>query len=183
MATVVPIYSYIYGFLGGTSRNPYKLNDVLNFIGVLSKRDNIPIAITPYASPLQTKPYSYRGFGKEYYVPKNWRDCLYVDLVTWHYYIISPSRNNSIGEASWDAFRITDLFHGIRVEHKNNSGNLISETLNHSGSFIDLSRKVGINEVLDTLSKNEKPIRLNIRENIYDSDGRLIYTFFKFDID
>ena len=85
-------YYYILGFTDGRRKDiPYKdLKEVLNFVGVLAKRDHVPLFCMPYSA--SEKDYRHNYCAKKYYVPVNWRDCLYEDLKTRHFYIISPSQ-------------------------------------------------------------------------------------------
>lgn len=167
MARTVPRISLIYG-IDGSWRDcqPYNdLSEVLNKIGVMAKRTKVPYAqvIIP---PSKIKEYSYIGIN-EYRVPSNWRDCLYEDLETGHYFIVSPSPDNDIDSPdmySWIAFRITGLFDGIRwysVDETTKRG--VREILHHTGTFIDLLRRCNLNEVLDTLAETQKPIIITTR--------------------
>ena len=164
--------SRIYGIEGSTRWDPYKdLNEVLNIIGIMAKRDKIPYArvIIP---PSKVKTYYYEDM--EYYAPNYWRDCLYEDLETGDYYIISPDPKNknypSNSVYSWIAFKVTGLTDGIRYCSRDDSGKRTKEILYHSGSFIDLIKRCNLNEVLDTLAKNQKPIVIKVLRRLYSPE-------------
>ena len=171
MTTSEPeIYSYVKGIYG-SSRNlkPYNdLKEVLNMLGVMAKRDKLPFGFLSAGTP--TMEYSYRGLGDKYYVPKNWRDCLYEDLKTRQYYIISPDPDNEKEDPeycfSWLAFRITELIQGLRILCKDTEGKYMSKTVYHTGSFVELLKTANMNEVFDTMAKNEKPIKITFKEVI-----------------
>lgn len=173
--------STIIGYDGTGREKPYKdINEVLNFIGVMAKRDKVPLARMPTRNPRAM--YFYDKLGYTYYVPVNWRNYLYEDLKSRYHYIISPSSFNNETVFSWDIFRLSDLMDGHQCVRKNKYGKIGLETIHHSGSFIDLIRKCDINEVLDTLAKNRKPITIKVREAIRTPDHKLIYVFCNFDI-
>ena len=168
--------SMIYGISESWRFKPYNdLNEVLKTIGVMAKRTEVPYAqvIIP---PSKIKGYSYLGIN-EYRVPSNWRDCLYEDLETGHYFIVSPSPDNDKDRPSrfsWIAFRITGLFDGIRrYSVDETTKRRVREILHHTGTFIDLLRRCNLNEVLDTLAKTQKPIIITTRRlynNITDRE-------------
>lgn len=165
------IYSSIYGIEGSTRWGPYKdLNEVLNKIGVMAKRSEVPFARMIHLP--RKKRYDYGDLsGLAYVVPKNWRDCLYEDLETGDYYIISPYPENNESSFSWIAFKLSGLTDGIRHMGRDDSGKIIRETLHHSGSFIDLMCRYSLNEILDTLAINQKPIVIKIVRRLYDING------------
>ena len=173
MARSVMRNSGIYGIEGSWRDNkPYTdLAEVLNSIGVMSKRTEIPYAqvIIP---PSRIKQYNYRVM--EYYVPKDWRDRLYEDLETGHYYIVSPDPENEKKdpeyEYSWIAFRVTGITDGIRHYYTDDSGKRVREILYHSGTFIDLLKRCNLNEILDTLAKNGKPIVIKVEREWWNEN-------------
>ena len=150
-----------------------ELKDTLNFIGVMSKRKEIPWGHTASSRPYAPVPYYYENVGCEYYVPKNWRDCLYEDLKSGHYYIITSCDEHPHLQVSamysWLAFRVTNLTERNRSTYPSNGNKeeYITQDLYHSGSFIDLIKERDINEVLDTLAMNEKPIKIKFLEWLY----------------
>ena len=162
--------SRIYG-IDGTWRDhgPYNdLNEVLNIVGVMAKRSELPYARITHLS--KKKKYSYREFdGFAYFVPKDWRNCLYEDLETGDYYIISPHPENNLKYDiySWIAFKLSGITDGITHYSKDNSGKRIKEILHHTGSFIDLVWRCSLNEILDTLAKNQKPIEIKVIRSLY----------------
>lgn len=164
--TVAPMISRIYGIPNSDRNYPYRdLNEVLNTIGVMAKRTEMPFA--RIAHPTKKKKYDYRSInGMAYVVPKDWRNCLYEDLETGDYYIVSPhpenEEYNSEYQYSWIAFKITGLTDRIIHIGENDSGKLVREELQHSGSFIDLMCRRNLNEILDTLAKTQKPIVIKI---------------------
>lgn len=176
-------YSYVYGIYN-SSRNlkPYNdLKEVLNMIGVMAKRDKLPFGCLPSVNPKVR--YSYYPFTvKEYYVPKNWRDCLYEDLQSRQYYIISPDPDNEKENPeriySWIAFRVTEILHGLRFVDENHK----LRNVYHTGSFVELLKTANVNEVLDTLAENEKPIKTTIKEEIKGLKDKYYYIC-QFDID
>ena len=153
---------------------PYHdLKDVLNTIGVMAKRSEIPYArvIIP---PSKKKIYCFRHFnGCTYVVPKNWRSCLYEDLETGDYYIVSPDPENAKYNPeyvySWIAFKVTGLTDGMCHYGRDDSGKRTKEIFYHSGSFIDLIKRCNLNEILDTLAKNQKPIAIKIIHTFYNT--------------
>lgn len=175
MARAIDLYSTILGLPESTKSeyNGYKeLKDVLNYMGVMVKRNEVPYVYV-IIPPAKKKPSVQYGFiGKEYYVPKNWRDCLYEDLETGHYYIITPLSEQQANirrlTQSWIAFQVTGLRDGLIsrfVEKNNNVVKRQLEVLHHTGSFIELIKRVGINSALDALAVNEKPIKIkNIKD-------------------
>lgn len=176
-----PIDSVIYGIDGSRRYQRYEdLNEVLNMIGVMAKRKEVPYA-TPLIPPSRVKRYIY--YNITYYVPKNWRECLYEDLETGQYYIVSPDPINLIHNhiQSWIAFKITGLRDPIRRVYRDfNSDKLIKEIEHHSGSFIDLIARCGLNDALDTLARTEKPIKVTVRKwccDSYDNTTGSICTF------
>lgn len=139
------------------------LNEVLNKIGVMSRRFKIPY-LRLVREPTKNKRYYYCHKDK-YYIPKDWRDCLYEDLETGHYYIVSPDpfeSEDASRKYSWIAFRVTGLTEGIQYYNRDIPNKIEKEILFHTGSFIDLIKNRDINEVLDTLAKNEKPINITL---------------------
>lgn len=162
--------SRIYG-IDGTWRDhgPYNdLNEVLNIVGVMAKRSELPYARITHLS--KKKKYSYRELdGFAYFVPKDWRNCLYEDLETGDYYIISPHPENDLeyNIYSWIAFKLSGLTDGIIHCSKDNSGRWVKEILHHSGSFIDLMWRCSLNEIFDTLAKNQKPIVIKVIRSLY----------------
>lgn len=176
--------SRIYGIEGSTRWDSYEnLNEVLNIIGVMAKRDKIPYArvIIP---PSKAKTYYYEDM--EYMIPNNWRDYLYEDLETGDYYIITPDPKNSnypLGTVySWIAFKVTGLTDGICHISRDNSDKPMKEILHHSGSFIDLIRRCNLNEVLDTLAKNKKPITIKVMRRLYNYNMEYRGAICQFDI-
>lgn len=121
----------------------------------------IKYLISYFLLPKPKKDYIYDNI--EYYVPVNWRDCLYEDLETGDYYIISLDPNNDSYVFSWIAFRITNLRTDIRHIYRDNSNKLVREIAHHSGSFIDLASNRGADEIFDTLAKNQKPIVVKLQ--------------------
>jgi len=115
------------------------------------------------------KKYCYEDI--DYVVPQNWRNCLYEDLETGDYYIISPHPENDKHDPqytySWIAFKLSGLTDGIIHCSKDNSGRWVKEILHHSGSFIDLMWRCSLNEILDTLAKNQKPIVIKVLRSLY----------------
>ena len=170
MAQERPYYSIILGLPDSCRRESegYKdLKDVLNYMGVMAKRSKVP-NFHIIISPTKEKPFvQYNFIGSEYYVPKNWRDCLYEDLETGHYYIVSPMDEKQARKCgltqSWIAFQVTGLkavFPSLWLGNTNDYSTKKKEGLQHTGSFIDLIQRVDIDTVLDTLAKNEKPIKI-----------------------
>lgn len=178
MARSRTIYSTILGIpesIKPRYEGGYKdLKDVLNYIGVMAKRSEVPY-IGVIISPSKRKPYVlYELIGDEYYVPKNWRDSLYEDLETGEYFIISQIPENQAKKMSladsWIAFQATGLTEGrisSFVIEANGRRNREKEILFHSGSFIELIKRVGINDALDALAENEKPIKIKPIKSVY----------------
>ncbi len=168
MARTIPALSGIYGILGSwRDHKPYNdLNEVLNKIGVMAKRYEIPYARVIIA-PTKLKQYYWEDI--EYYIPKNWRDCLYEDLETGDYYIVNPDPQNIENSDiySWIAFKLTGLCDAIKHFSKDDSGMLKREILYNTGTFIDLIKRCGLNESLDTLAKTEKPIIVKVKQRLY----------------
>ena len=83
MARAVILYSTILGLPESTKKgwDGYnELSDVLNYIGVMAKRNEIPYVYV-IIPPSKKKPFvQYDLIGDEYYIPKNWRD---VCMRTW----------------------------------------------------------------------------------------------------
>lgn len=169
MARAVMLYSTILGLPESTKKgwDGYnELSDVLNYIGVMAKRNEIPYVYV-IIPPSKKKPFvQYDLIGDEYYVPKNWRDCLYEDLETGHYYIVSPMDEHQANcrelTKSWIAFQVTGLRDGLKsryIDYDNNKS-IQEEVLHHTGSFIELIKRVGINSALDALATNKKPIKI-----------------------
>ena len=169
----------IYGIPNSYRWTPYHdLNEVLNTIGVMAKRSEIPsVRITHLP---RKKQYSYGAIsGLAYIVPKDWRNCLYEDLETGDYYIISPHPENEKYDYKyhycWIAFKLSGITDGITHYLKDytgnyirdNSGKRIKEILHHTGSFIDLVWRCNLNEILDTLAKNQKPIVIKCVRSLY----------------
>lgn len=91
------------------------------------------------------------------------------DLETGDYYIISPHPENDLeyNIYSWIAFKLSGLTDGIIHCSKDNSGRWVKEILHHSGSFIDLMWRCSLNEIFDTLAKNQKPIVIKVIRSLY----------------
>jgi hypothetical protein len=157
----------IYGIPDSFSREPYHdLNEVLNKIGVMAKRTEIPFARITHLT--RKKKYDYRRFdGYAYVVPKDWRNCLYEDLETGDYYIVSPHPENKGSEYSWIAFKLSGLTDGITHYGEDDSGRIVKEILHHSGSFIDLMWRCSLNEILDALANTQKPIVIRVIRYLY----------------
>lgn len=152
---------------------PYNdLNEVLNKIGVMAKRYTIPFARITHLP--KKKKYNYRAFdGFAYVVPEDWRNCLYEDLETGDYYIVSPDPKNDPDYKdtySWIAFKLSGLTDGIIHYEQDDSGRMVKKILHHSGSFIDLMWRCSLNEILDTLAETKKPIVIKVSRYLYDSD-------------
>lgn len=147
----------------------HDLNEVLNIIGVMAKRSEIPFARITHLP--KKKKYDYGALsGLAYVVPKDWRNCLYEDLETGDYYIISPHPANNIHPDSWIAFKLSGITDGIKHFTRDDSGKMIREMLHHSGSFIDLMWRCSLNEILDTLALNQKPIVIKTIRHLYSFD-------------
>lgn len=175
-------YNSILGIYDTDRTEPYNdIKEVLNKIGVMARRDKIPYAST-IIPPSRPKPPANYFIGDKYYVPKDWRDCLYEDLETGHYYIVSQDTRNETFEGSWFAFRVTGLFDSIRFVETNDKGRHSIVKLNHTGTFIDLLGRCSLNEVLDTLAKNEKPITITCIRQKYNESFNCWIGVFKFDI-
>lgn len=163
-----PTPSSIYGIPDSWREKPYNdLNEVLNKIGVMAKRFELPFARITHLT--RKKKYCYRDI--DYVVPQNWRNCLYEDLETGDYYIISPHPENDKHDPkdtySWIAFKLSGITDGITHYSKDNSGKRIKEIFHHSGSFIDLVWRCSLNEILDTLAKNQKPIVIKVIRSLH----------------
>lgn len=173
------IHSRIYGIPNSYRTYPYKdLSEVLNKVGVMAKRNKIPYFI--FSSPLaKRKDYIYDSI--EYYVPVNWRECLYEDLETGDYYIISPDPNNDSYVYSWIVFKITSLRADIRRTYRDNDGKLVREIAHHSGTLIDLLSTRGADEVFDTLAKNQKPIIVKLQQWV-ERYNSIVGSICRFDI-
>ena len=189
MARVFTIPSYVYGIRESDRDNkPYKdLNEVLNTIGVMAKRSKIPY-LRVIKDPSKCKIYYFEHFRDidTYFVPKNWRDCLYEDLETGDFYIVHPDPKNNEEDSryySWIAFKVTGLCDGITRFYTDDSGKRQKEILHHTGTFIDLLSRCNINEILDTLAKTEKPIKIKVLQTIstinYVYDRRSLYLTFR----
>lgn len=163
--------SLIYGVPYSYSEKPYHdLNEVLNKIGVMAKRSELPFARITHLP--KKKRYCYREMdGLAYFVPKDWRNRLYEDLETGDYYIVSPhpenEKHNPQYTYSWIAFKLSGITDGIIHYSKDNSGKRVKEILHHSGSFIDLVWRCSLNEILDTLAQNQKPILIKVIRSLY----------------
>ena len=150
---------------------PYHdLNEVLNKIGVMAKRSELPFANMAY--PTKKKIYDYRSIdGMAYIVPKDWRSCLYEDLETGEYYIISPhpenEKNDPKVQYSWIAFKLSGLTDGITHYGVDETGKRVKQILKHTGSFIDLMWRCSLTEILDTLAKTQKPIVIKVIRYLY----------------
>ena len=178
-----PLDSVIYGIDNSRRDQRYdNLNEVLNKIGVMAKRNEIPFA-SPIIPPSRVKRYIYSSI--TYYVPQNWRDCLYEDLETGQYYIVSPDPINKQYDhiQSWIAFKITGLRDPIRRVYKDFSiGRIVKEVCHHSGTFIDLIARCGLNDALDTLARTEKPIMVKVCHWCYDSLDGVVGSVCTFDV-
>lgn len=172
--------SYIYGIPHSWSDKPYHdLNEVLNKIGVMAKRTEIPFARIVHLPRKKRYWYGEIAWRGAYVVPKDWRNCLYEDLETGDYYIISPDPKNNDDVYSWLAFRLSGITDGITHFSKDDSGKRIKEILHHTGNFIDLVWRCNLNEILDTLAKTQKPIDIKIIRRLYIElyDGEYDHTW------
>lgn len=177
-------WNKIYGIKGSDRGEPYTdLNDVLNGVGVMAERDKVP-SVYRWRQNFKRKPaFDYSLVGKEYYIPKNWRKCLYEDLETGLYYIVSPHPENDKKTVSWIAFQLNGLREGLRKVYYDENRNIIRETVYHTGSFMDLIKNHDINLVLDTLARQGKPVRISIRERFCNLSGDYIAgTVYGFDV-
>ena len=181
-----PTLSSIYGIPDSWREKPYNdLNEVLNKIGVMAKRFELPFARITHLS--RKKEYCYEHFsGYAYVVPKNWRDCLYEDLETGDYYIISPhpenEKHNPEYTYCWIAFKLSGITDGIVHYRRDDSGKIIKEISHHSGSFIDLMWRCSLNEILDTLAINQKPIVIKLINRLYGLSNDQVGEICQFDI-
>lgn len=169
----------IFGIPNSHKYRPYHdLNEVLNKIGVMAKRTEIPFARITHL-PKKKQYYYEQLCGSAYVVPKNWRDCLYEDLETGDYYIISPHPKNLEHNPEytycWIAFKLSGITDGIVHYRKDNSGKRIKEILHHTGSFIDLVWRCSLNEILDTLAETQKPIVIKLIERLEVEVGGYYY--------
>ena len=163
----------IYGIPFSYKWGPYHdLNEVLNKIGVMAKRTEIPFARITHL-PRKKKYYYSNLSNYAYVVPKNWRDCLYEDLETGDYYIVSPHPENEKHDPKyhycWIAFKLSGITDGIVYYDKDDSGKIIKKISHHSGNFIDLVWRCSLNEILDTLAINQKPISIKLINRLYST--------------
>lgn len=153
-------FNKLYGIKDSCRTAPYKnLNDVLNRIGVMAKQDHIPNMLTRFGDIKDNENYDYGAVGDTYFVPSNWRNCLYKDLNTLDYYIVSPHPDNNDKLFAWIIFKVTNYGNG------------------NYGSFLQLLGNNDYNEVLDTLAKRNRPVKIKKVLSKNNSDGTLAYVY------
>ena len=184
----IPPKNSIFGIEGSGRNAPYNdVNEVLNTIGVMCKRNKVPSLQVLKPQYRRKPPFQYHTIGKEYYVPINWRDYLYEDLETGHYYIVSPDPNNEKQNPmefySWIVFQVTGITLAEKKRSYDSKIGLTTEMAYHSGTFVDLFRNHDKNEVLDTLSRTRRPINIHIIDYLDPAWGGKIRGYiYKFDI-